>query len=60
MEIKRFSHKDKVITYNNTNKTSKIAITTNIPKDYSRVFQFYLEPYPIIFIRNGHFRYNYN
>ena len=56
-----FYYKDKVITYNNTNKTSKItSLPRDIPKDYSRVFQFYLEPEPvIIFIRNGHyFRFN--
>ena len=63
-----FFYDDKIITYNNTNNTySTNNLYTGIPEDYSRVFEWYLEPtkdkpLPIlIFIRNGHyFRYNLN
>ncbi len=61
-----FFYNDKVITYNNENKTYKINnIYNNIPKDYDRIFEFYLESYKgeaypmLYFLKNNHyFRYN--
>ena len=58
-----FFYSDKVITYNNENKTyTTDNLPPDIPRDYSRVFEFYPEPEPVlIFLRNGHdYRYNLN
>ena len=61
-------YEDKVIRYNNTNNMYTINdLYKGVPKDYNRVFEFYLEPLKerplpiLIFIRNNHlYRYDLN